>query len=293
VPETTIASISAPAIAWRVSWTGLALAWPLIPWEYAYYGFVLAPLVVFEFGRGLLAFAVPHAVIFDDKGVRFAWGERMFFVPILIRHERTVAWSDFVGVRTSTLSVNGVPHSTLDVTTKTETFRVPDDFLSQPASVIQRAILNHLMGPAVPDPTRGQSFGKPLRLHAKASSVFGAYTFTVFVCGFTIWLAFTTPFYLTYAFAAVSVIVFGSLSVTVTRTWWSNRGLLLTREGMALGPNPESMPLLPWSEVANVRREVTNGKTTGIELRLKDGSDLRVHDLYDVSLLDLAKRMQS
>jgi len=299
-----LARRSAGALAWRLV---LAVAGVLTPGAAWRWGaevpslFVLAmvgfPTGLLWLGRGVHAWFVPQQIELDDDGIRFAWADTATLLPWMERHDREVRWAELRGVRTSTVSVNGLSLSSLVVTTADGSFEIPDRGFDRSADLVQRDILDFIararerpVGAATAYVRRMQErYATPERLVARPWKLLGACAFFLPFIGFPCWMAWSTPFWLTYGFAAVAVGLFGWLIVLGIVGWVRDRVVVLRTDGLAIGSSEASARIIPWDEIRIVRRDVTNGKTEGIEIVQEDGTRTTLRLDYGRSLDALAR----
>jgi hypothetical protein len=253
--------------------------------------FIAVPYGLFALARNLHAWFLPHAIELDDRGLRFAWADEVPYLPWMRREDREVPWSELRGVETHVFSVNGWSTTSLIVTTSDGSFSVPDARFDRSAPDVQREILDRLdrsrerpVG-SVSAFVRAcrERFATPLRLTASPKQVIGGAAFLLVFGGFFAWLAFEVPFWLTYGFAALCVLLFGGLTVSAALDWSRNRTLELGPDALAIGSRR-----IAWDTIRTVRRQVTNGKTDGLELLLADGSRMTLHLDYGRSFDELA-----
>lgn len=252
---------------------------------------VALPTALLAFGRTLHAWFLPHSIELDGRGLRFAWADRVTCLPWMRARDREVAWSELRRVETHTYSVNGWSTTSLVVTTDAGSFSVPDTLFDRPAPAVQREILDHidLAREPVGDASEfvracRERFAAPQRSLARPKQVIASATLLVLFAGFFVWLAITVPSLLTAAFAVVSTLLFGWLTVHAALVWRRDRVLELGPEGLTIGART-----IPWHTIRTVRRSVTNGATDGLEIVQHDGSRTAIDLDYGRSYDELAR----
>ncbi len=210
------------------------------------------PMGLLHLARTLHAWVVPHSIEIDSNGLRFAWADKITALPWLRRRDFELAWSDLRGIRTHTVSVNGIADNELVVETMDGSISVPDDRFDRSAHLIQRDILDFLdlqrerpAGASSEFARRcRERFATPERMVAKHWGVVGAAAFFLPFIVFPVWFATVTPFWLTYAFAALAVLLFGGLTVTGFTDWLASRLLVLRPDGLGIGPSDARLRLI-------------------------------------------------
>ncbi|HLT38236.1 MAG TPA: hypothetical protein VK034_18250 [Enhygromyxa sp.] len=297
-----IARRSGSNLAFHLLLALVGLATPLIANNWAaehpslyVLAFVAFPMGLLELGRGIHTCFVPHAVELDTRGLRFAWADKITCLPWMRRQDREVPWSQLRRVETHTVTINGWSTNSLIVTTEQGSFSVPDSAFDQSAAAIQREILDHIDRAHERPPgstsafvqARRERFAEPLRLTASPKQAILAAVFLLAGGGFCVWLAIAVPFWLTYGFAGVSLITFGGLTVHTLRSWWTDRILELGPDALTIGSRR-----IPWHAIRTVRRVVTNGQVTGVEIVQEDGSRVTLQHDYGRPLDELARLIE-
>jgi hypothetical protein len=285
-----------------LSLVGLATPWMAMEWgEDVPAMFVLAlvavPAGLLGFGRSMHAWFLPHSIEVDANGLRFAWADKVTAMPYLTRRDCELPWSDLRSVRTHTFSVNGWSTTELIVSTADSSFSVPDDHFDRSAHLIQRDILDFLDGLRERPVGASSAFARycrerfatPVRLVASPWGMIGGAVFFAPFIAFPVWLAWVTPGWLTYGFAVMAVGLFGWLTILGVVQWLRDRVLLLRPDGLSVGRSEAQMRLIPWDDIRLVRRDVTNGKTEGIEIVQQDGTRTTLRLNYGRKLDEIAQ----
>lgn len=257
---------------------------------------VATPVAVVWFGRSVHAWFLPQRIELDEAGLRFAWADAVTLMPWMQRHDREVAWSELRGVRTSTLSVNGVSSTSLVVVTADGSFEIPDRGFDRSAHTMQCDILDFVARAQERPVAAATAYARhmaerhatPERLVASARGPVVCLCLFLPFIGFMDWLAYETPFWLTYGLAALTTGLFGWMIVLAFTTWHRDRLLVLRADGLALGPSDDRLRVIPWDRIRIVRREQTNGTTDGIEIVDEDGARTNLRGVYGRSLDALA-----
>jgi hypothetical protein len=259
--------------------------------------FLAVPAGLLGLGRSIHAWSLPHSIELDANGLRFAWADNVTARPCLLRRDCELQWSELRGVRTDTFSVNGLSTTKLVVSTSDTTFEVPDDRFDRSAHLIQRDILDFIdlvrerpVGASSEFARRcRERFATPEHLVAKPWGVIAGAAFFLPFIAFPVWLAWGIPSWFTAGFAMLAVCIFGGLTVTGLTQWLRDRVLMLRSDGLAVGRNEAHARLIPWDQIRTVRRDVTNGKTDGIEIVQQDGTRTTLRLNYGRELDDIAR----
>lgn len=261
--------------------------------------FLAVPMGLLHLGRTLHAWVLPHSIEIDANGLRFAWAEKITALPWLRRRDCELAWSDLQGLRTHTVSVNGIADTELVVETIDGSISIPDDRFDRSAHLIQRDILDFLAlqrerpaGASTEFARRcRERFATPERMVAKHWGVVGAAAFFLPFIVFPVWFATVTPFWLTYGFAVLAVFLFGGLTLMGFRDWLSDRILVLRSDGLGIGRSDARLRMIAWEDIRLVRRDVVNGKTESVEIVVQDGTRVTVRQNYGRSLDEIARML--
>jgi hypothetical protein len=101
-------------------------------------------------------------------------------------------------------------------------------------------------------------------------------------------VAWSTPSWPAFGFAALATMFFGGLMCLAFTQWYSGRIVELRIDGIAIGPRRACTRVIPWQEISAVRRDIAHGKTEGLEIVEEDGTRTLLHQNYGRSFDALA-----
>lgn len=265
-----------------------------MPWLVALF---VAP-VVLDVVRTVHEAVLPHRIIADDRGIELVWAEKAPWRPFMRRRSAAIAWDELLGVRTNTLSINGIETTDLYIAVKTApTLTIPPGTFAPNAHAIQQAILDerddHIEAPrreaANVAGFCSAAFATPrvLRRHPNpwARPLGTVFAVLVLVLGTSMGTAIGGIAHLLLTAPAVLV---GGILVAAIAYDSAPRVLRLDADGLAYGVTDARLTLVPWAKVRFARPSVVNGVTSEVRVAVHDGDDLHLRGDYGVGLEALA-----
>ena len=261
----------------------------------------LVAVAAFDLVRTVHEAMLPHRITADARGLELVWAEKAPWRPWMLRCSMAIAWDELLGVRTDSLSVNGLETTDLLLARKGgPTLTIPHGTFAPGAAAIQQAILDE-RDDRIEAPLReaadvagfcSESFATPrtLRLRIRHWARATGTPFAVLLGGGSFALASSIGGGSTVVHLLLTVpgVLAGGFLLYAVWMVAGPRVLRLSAEGLAHGRDEARLELVPWSRIRFARPSVLNGKVIGVRVAIRGGRDLALQGDYGLPLMDLA-----
>jgi serine/threonine protein kinase len=231
------------------------------------------------------------------------------FLPVYRMVERVIGWSDYVGTRTFTHSVNGIPNwKAVIVESKTEVHDIGWDIFAKRVGALQTAILDYIEVEFY-QPTRAQydvagfcrmRFAKPLRI-ASSAGIAGPVIALGLSAAACVVIKALVPAFPNTGWIWIPLILAG-IGVFMLAEWvrvMGKRVLELRADGVAFGNSFDDMRVIRWGDILFIRghTKVIDAKKgtsahEALEIRRADRSSVILRANYTRTLADLEQLIE-
>lgn len=255
--------------------------------------------VLADLARTIHEAMLPHRIHADARGLELVWARPAPWRPWMQRHSTAIEWTDLAGVRTSSLSVNGIETTDLHLDRRNgETLIFAHGVFSPHAKTIAQIVLDE-RDDRVEAPRRlavdvagfcSERFATPrtfvvaTKVGARALGNAFALAWIVIPGGIAFTMAPSAHLFLT----APSLLVGGILLYAVNSSARSPKVLRLDAAGVSHGPSEGALVLVPWSDIRFARPSIVNGQVIDVRVAIRGAADLDLHGDYGIPLGMLA-----
>ncbi len=224
----------------------------------------------------------PHGIELESWDGVFFLG---FFMPVYRMRVRSLPWSSLKDIKLHRYSVNMIPLSSeVQLLTSQGLVRINSDLFHPSSKSIQTMILDYLHALVV-EPVRVASrlpefqekrWKEPLVFPTRPEPPWIWILALVVALGVIVYASFvSTRSFDGGDWPAFCVLVLSVVAVLHGRYWWEcsrSRRIELRNEGLAIGPSPDRLTVIPWSQIRFARRHTSERVLNRIEVRTLDGN---------------------